>query len=85
MENLEQELANIKERNKKVEMDKAWELSWTRRILICVLTYIIAFVWLLVIKEHNAAAKAVVPTAGFALSMLSIPYAKKLWIKNRKP
>ena len=29
---LEQEIEQIKERNKRVELDKAWETSWTRRI-----------------------------------------------------
>ena len=31
---LEQEINNIKERNKRVEAGKAWETSWARRILI---------------------------------------------------
>lgn len=32
MENqeLEKEIEQIKERNKRVELDKAWETSWTR-------------------------------------------------------
>ena len=29
---LEQEIAQIKERNARVELDKAWERSWTRRL-----------------------------------------------------
>lgn len=29
---LEQEIEQIKERNKRVELDKTWETSWTRRI-----------------------------------------------------
>jgi len=32
MENLEQRIKNIEERNKKVETDKAWEWSITRLI-----------------------------------------------------
>ena len=30
---IEEEINNIKERNKRVELDKAWETSWTRKIL----------------------------------------------------
>ena len=37
---LENEIVKIKERNKKVELDKAWETSWTRKICIGILTYI---------------------------------------------
>ena len=32
---LEKEILKIKERNKRVELDKAWETSWTRRICSC--------------------------------------------------
>ena len=38
---LENELNQIKERNKKVELNKAWEISWTRKICIAVLTYLV--------------------------------------------
>lgn len=31
---LEKEINDIKARNKRVELDKAWETSWTRRICI---------------------------------------------------
>ena len=44
-ENLEEEIEKIKSRNKKVELDKAWETSWIRRICICILTYIIVVIY----------------------------------------
>lgn len=82
MENLEAEISAIKERNKKVEADKAWEQSWTRRISIVCLTYVIALVWLLIIHEPAASLKAFVPVAGYMLSTLSLPFIKKIWIEN---
>jgi len=39
--NIEQEILKIIERNKKVELDKKWETSFTRKILIAVLTYFV--------------------------------------------
>ena len=36
---LKMEIEKIKERNKKVELDKAWETSFVRRLCICILTY----------------------------------------------
>ncbi|MDZ7798811.1 MAG: hypothetical protein U5L76_04340 [Patescibacteria group bacterium] len=33
-EQIEKEINKIKERNAKLEKDKAWETSWTRRIII---------------------------------------------------
>lgn len=84
METLEQELEKIKERNKKVETDKAWERSWTRRIVIAILTYLIALVWLMMISEPYAGWKAFVPVVGYVLSTLSLPFIKNLWVKNQK-
>lgn len=77
--NLEQEIINIKERNRKVESDKAWEVSWTRRILISVLTFIVAEAWLIVIHEPNSWLKALVPVLGYILSTLTIPAIKNFW------
>ena len=37
---LEERVSKIEERNSKVEMDKAWEGSWTRKILIAIFTYL---------------------------------------------
>ena len=79
--NIEQEILDIKQRNIKVETDKAWERSWTRRLSIAVSTYIVAEAWLLIIKEPNSWLKAIVPVAGYILSTLSLPQIKRWWTK----
>ncbi len=79
--NLEQEIIEIKQRNQKVEMDKAWEVSWARRGLISLLTFIVAETWLMIIQEPNSWLKALVPVLGYILSTLTIPVIKRLWIK----
>lgn len=38
IEELQQEVNEIKNRNQRVETDKAWETSWTRKIIILCLT-----------------------------------------------
>ena len=43
---LEKRVSNIEERNKRVEGDKAWETSTLRKILIIILTYIFAVLYL---------------------------------------
>ena len=48
---IQKELAAIHERNRRVEMDKAWEVSWTRRIFISAITYVFAALWLLTIND----------------------------------
>jgi hypothetical protein len=42
IQKIEQEISEIKERNRKVEADKAWETSVFRMVSILVLTYLIA-------------------------------------------
>jgi hypothetical protein len=74
---LTQEILSLKERNKRVEADKQWETSWFRRMVISLMTYAVAAVWLAVIKEPNLWWKAFVPVAGYMLSTLSLPAIKK--------
>ena len=82
-ENTKKELQNIEERNKRVEMDKAWETSFTRRGFIAGVTYIIAVWFMWTIGVENAYLGALVPTGGYLLSTLSLSFLKKRWIKNK--
>lgn len=78
---IEQEIQNLKERNIKVEIDKAWETSLTRRVFIALVTYVFASIWLHYLNEKAIFLKAVIPTTGYILSTLSIPQLKKFWLK----
>ena len=70
---LENEIAKIKERNKRVELDKAWETSWTRKICICILTYIVVVIYsYLINKNNNIWLSSLVPVIGFTLSTVSL-------------
>ncbi|MBS3123107.1 hypothetical protein J4437_00570 [Candidatus Woesearchaeota archaeon] len=75
------ELQKIKERNKRVEADKAWETSKTRRLLIALMTYLVMVIFLWFIEVKNPWLNALVPTLGFVLSTLTLPVLKKLWLK----
>jgi len=79
MELLEERLARIEGRNKSVELDKAWERSWTRRLLIVAFTYIAVGIFLTVIRVDRPWLAAIVPAIGFTLSTLTMPYFKKIW------
>jgi len=89
LEELSQEIELIKERNRRVEIDKNWEISWTRRLLIAAITYLTAAVWLVLIGDSYPVMKAFVPAVGYILSTLSVPFCKKMWterqLKARKP
>jgi len=79
---IEREIESLKARNARVEKDKAWEVSWTRRLFIVCATYIVAGVWLVEIHDVNPWLKALVPAAGYLLSNLSVPFIKNLWSKQ---
>lgn len=80
---LEIEIAKIKERNKKVELDKSWETSWTRRICICVLTYIVVVIYSHLISEiSNIWLSSLVPVIGFTLSTVSLKLIRNIWEKK---
>lgn len=81
-EDLQLEIEKIKERNARVELDKRWETSWTRRIVICLLTYIVVLVYSATInKIANIWLSSLVPVIGFTLSTLSLRFIRKIWEK----
>ena len=84
IQKLEKEIEEIKVRNLRVESDKAWEVSWARQLFIAVSTYIIAGIWLVVIHDTFPWLKAFVPSVGYLLSVQSLPFIKRWWIKKRK-
>ena len=80
--NIEKEIEDIKARNKRVESDKKWETSWTRKICIMVLTYFIVIVYSYLIKNFdNIFLSSLVPVIGFTLSTLSLMFIRKIWEK----
>ena len=81
MEELAQRVAKIEERNKKVELDKAWETSWARKLLVAVLTYLVVAVFMNALGVDSPWLNAIIPSLGFMLSTLTIPMVKNLWLK----
>lgn len=79
---MEESILALKERNKRVESDKAWEISKTRRILIAIMTYFIIVIFLYIIDISRPWLNALVPTIGFLLSTLTLSIFKKTWIKK---
>ena len=79
---MKKEIESIKERNKRVETDKAWETSKTRRAIIALTTYFVIVIFLYIIGVPEPWFVASVPTIGYVLSTLTLPFFKKFWIKN---
>ena len=77
---LEQKIKEIEERNKRVELDKAWETSWTRKICIMLLTYIIVILYSYFIRNYdNILLSSLILVIGFGLSTLSLKVVRKIW------
>lgn len=83
LDELTQRIKKIEERNKKVEIDKAWEVSIIRRLLIVLFTFISIGGYMWVIGVDRPLLNAVIPSLGFTLSTLSLPYFKKLWVRKK--
>lgn len=81
---MDNQIQKIIERNNRVELDKKWETSLVRRILIAVTTWILAVLFLTLIDAENAMLAALVPTGGYILSTLSVSPVRKIWEKYSK-
>ncbi|MDR1026187.1 MAG: hypothetical protein LBL47_02190 [Lactobacillus sp.] len=81
---LEKEVKKIIERNKKVEADKAWETSFSRKILVALATYFVMILVMHALDLDKPYIGAIIPTLGFVLSTLSVNFARSIWIKFYK-
>jgi len=79
MKSLEERVAAIEKRNQKVELDKKWETSWTRRLTIVILTYGVIVIYLFAINNDKPFINGAVPVAGFLLSTLVLKRIRDIW------
>ena len=81
--NLEEKINKIEERNKRVELDKKWETSTTRKVCIAFLTYIVVIIYTSITsKTSNVFLSSLVPVIGFTLSTLSLKAVRNVWEKK---
>lgn len=73
---------DIQTRNQRVEADKAWEISWTRRSIIAVGTYVVIGTYLSFLKIEAAWLHAFVPSGAYIISTFSLFMFKKLWLET---
>ena len=81
LQQLGEEIEAIKTRNKRVETEKAWETSWTRRVMVVILTYVVISTLFIFLGTPNPLENAIIPSIAFVLSTLSGPMVKKLWLR----
>jgi len=80
---LEVRVEAIEARNRRVELDKAWENSSIRRLVLFFVTLAFTYVFLEVINDERPLGNAVLAAAGFVLSTLTVSYLKKWWISRQ--
>lgn len=83
MKDIEARIASIEQRNTKVEADKAWETSWTRRLSIMALTYVVVASYLYFVVRIDPWINALVPVIGYFLSTLTVSLIKRVWTEKR--
>jgi len=80
---IEKEIQQIHKRNRRVEAEKAWEISLFRIAIISFITYVTTATVFAVIGVKLYLLNALIPTIGFLLSTQSLPLIKKWWINRR--
>lgn len=81
VKDLESRINDLEERNLIKDTSKAWETSLTRRILIALFTYLAVSLYFNALGVNDPWLNAIVPTIGFLLSTLTLPWFKRLWVK----
>lgn len=81
IQELSQEINQIKQRNRRVEADKAWETSWSRKVVTSILTYFVVVLFFYFANLPDPLVNSIVPSIAFVLSTSSLPFLKKLWLK----
>lgn len=80
---LQKEIETIKKRNKTVELNKKWETSFTRKVCIATLTYIVVLTYTFLTNTiSNMFLTSLVPVIGFLLSTMSLNLIRKVWEKK---
>ncbi len=79
---LEERIEAIERRNKRVELDKAWETSSMRKIAVILNTYVLIGISMWYLGIEKPEINAIIPSIGFYLSTFTLPFIKKWWISR---
>lgn len=84
LEFLKKELEQIKQRNRRVELDKAWEQSWPRKLIVAFLTYAVVVCFFVFAELPDPFVNSIVPALAFIVSTSVLPLFKEIWLKLHK-
>ncbi len=81
-EELQSKIEKINKRNQRVEADKAWETSWTRKLVILVFTYVVMVIFFTFAQLPKPFINAIVPAIAFVISTLTVSLFKQWWLNK---
>ncbi len=80
IEQIQKDISELKARNARVELDKAWETSLFRKLLVAGLTYVVVLIFLVFMDFPRPFLSSIVPAVGFVLSTLTVGVVKRWWV-----
>ena len=83
LEQIKKDIEQLKARNARVDLDKAWETSLFRKVLIAVLTYVVVVIFFVTMDFPRPFLSAIVPAVGFVLSTLTVVVVKRWWVNTK--
>lgn len=83
LEQIKKDIEQLKARNARVELDKAWETSLFRKLLVAGLTYVVILIFLASMDFPRPFISAIVPTLGLILSTLTVRAVKQWWVGRK--
>ncbi|MCA9381372.1 hypothetical protein KC678_03845 [Candidatus Dojkabacteria bacterium] len=79
---LEEKVEKLNLLNRYSEMQDEWDKSLTRIVLVVVFTYLFVVLFMYFLGVENPIINALLPAGAYILSTRTIPYVKKIWIKQ---
>lgn len=83
LKELDVAIGRINERNKRVEADKAWETSLTRRLFISGSTYLLIAIFMMALGVEKPFVSAIIPAVAYLISTLTLGVVKSWWLSKR--
>ena len=84
IQKLRGDIEAIQTRNRRVEADKAWETSKTRSLFISLVTFSLAYFFMVLIDERQSFWKALAGSLAYLASTTTYGILKKWWLKKRR-
>ncbi|HXE10167.1 MAG TPA: hypothetical protein VN554_01955 [Verrucomicrobiae bacterium] len=81
---LEERVAKLEARNRRVEADKAWETSWTRRLVLMALIYLTVIFYLRFVVHIDPWINGLVPVLGYFVSTLTITFLRQRFTDRQR-